>query len=184
VRRIEALTGNGARDHLKRYGKRLRDVAAELEVPPERAVEEIASLRQQLKERERELSQLRLRLISGGGDDEGTVLVDGVKVVAREVPPAPNNEIRNMADVLKAKVGSGVVVLASRDDDKVTLITAVSEELTGRVHAGRLTREIAGRVGGTGGGRADFAQGGGKQPDRLSEALEAVPKMVGAMLKG
>jgi len=96
----------------------------------------------------------------------------------REVPPAPAREIREMADLLLAQLASGVVVLASRGDDRVSLVTAVSDDLSGRLHAGRLAGGIAALVDGKGGGRADFAQAGGRSPERLDAALAAVPGLI------
>ncbi len=94
------------------------------------------------------------------------------------MPPAPANEIRNLADVVRGQLGSGVVVLASRDEDRVSLVTAVSNDLTSRLHAGRLARDIASLMDGKGGGRPDFAQAGGRQPSKLPDALGAVPELV------
>ena len=144
---------------------------------PGTRTEEIADWRQRNRELERELAQMRMKLVTGVEAEEETV-VDGVKVVSREVPSAPVNEIRNMADVLRGKLGSGVVVLGSRGEGKVSLVTAVSSDLIGRVHAGRLAKEIATLVGGSGGGRPDFAQAGGKEPEKLPEALARVPELV------
>jgi alanyl-tRNA synthetase len=109
------------------------------------------------------------------------VIVAGVRLLVREVPPAPPAELRSLADHLRAKLGSGVVVLGAREEGKVALVATVSEDLRGRVPAGKLIREIAGLVGGSGGGRDDFAQAGGKQPERLAEALEQVPRLVAAL---
>ena len=101
-----------------------------------------------------------------------------MRVLAREVPPAPAGEIRNLADALRGKLGSGVVVLGSRADERVSLVAAVSGDLTDRLHAGRLAGRVAGLVGGKGGGRPDFAQAGGREPEKLPAALAAVPEIV------
>ncbi len=177
VRRIEALTGEGALAEGRRRGERLRQAAELVEVPDERLVEELARWRERLRDLERELARLRLQMVAGGGG-EPAVEVDGVKVVAREVPPAPPQELRSMADVLRSRIGSGVVVLGSRAEDRVTLIVAVTADLVDRLHAGRLVKEVAARVGGSGGGRADFAQAGGREPERLPAALAAVADLV------
>jgi alanyl-tRNA synthetase len=181
VRRVEAITGEAS---LVWVGERRRLLAA-IEgalggTPAERAPEEIATLRHQLKEREAELSRLRLRLVTGGGSGAGEEEreVAGIKLLVKEVPPAPAGELRNMADALRSRLGSGAVVLGSRGDGKVGLVAAVSPDLAGRLHAGDLIREVAARVGGSGGGRADFAQAGGKDPDRLPAALAAVEELV------
>ncbi|HMB52162.1 MAG TPA: DHHA1 domain-containing protein, partial [Thermoanaerobaculia bacterium] len=184
VRRVEAVTGEGAYQRVREQAAWLDRVAAETGVPPERAADEVASLRDKLREGEKELSKLRVQLVSGGAAsgaaDDGAVEVEGVKVLTREVPPAPTNELRNMVDVLRGKLGSGVVVIGARDaeEGKVTLLAAVTEDLVGRVKAGDLVRELAPLVGGGGGGRPDFAQAGGKTPEKLPEALAAVEEAV------
>ncbi|KAB2963713.1 MAG: alanine--tRNA ligase, partial [Thermoanaerobaculia bacterium] len=111
-------------------------------------------------------------------------LVAGIRLLVREVPPAPAAELRQLADVLRSRLGSGIVVLATRDEGKVSLVVAASEEVRGRVPAGRLVREIAGLVGGSGGGRDDFAQAGGRDPDALPAALARVPELVGTLAGG
>ena len=177
VRRIEAVTGEEARRQILERRDLLARVSRELGVPADRAPEEIADWRRRSKELERELAQTRMQLVSGV-EAAGETEVDGIKVVAREVPPAPVNEIRNMADVLRSKLGSGVVVLGSRGEGKVVLVTAVTSDLEKSVHAGRLAKEIAALVGGSGGGRPDFAQAGGKDPEKLPEALARVPELI------
>ncbi len=178
VRRIEALTGEGALAETRRRSERLQQAAELLGVPEERLAGEIARGKERLREAERELARLRLQLVSAAAAGEEPVEVAGVKVLAREVPAAPAAEMRSMADVLRSRLGSGVVVLGSRADGKVTLIAAVTDDLTGRLHAGRLVKDVAAQVGGSGGGRADFAQAGGKDPERLPAALAAVAELV------
>ena len=87
-------------------------------------------------------------------------------MLAREVPAAPANELREIADTLRSKLGSGVVVIGTRSDGNVSLVAAVSKDLTGRVKAGELVKTLSAIVGGGGGGRADFAQAGGKEPEK------------------
>ncbi|HVF58627.1 MAG TPA: alanine--tRNA ligase [Thermoanaerobaculia bacterium] len=185
VRRIEALTGEGALAWLRERDSGLAAVEARLGVAGARAEEEVRALQKQVKEREAELAKLRLQLVAGGpgagAAEEGTE-VEGVRVLAREVPPAPAHELRNLADVLRTKLGSGVVVLGTRDDGNVSLLAAVSKDLVGRVHAGELVKRLAAVVGGGGGGRPDFAQAGGKSPEKLPEALAAVPDAVRGLL--
>ena len=177
VRRIEALTGEGALELVRSQRSSLRDVEIELGVPAEQAGGEIAEWREQRRELEKELARLRMKLVSGSETAQEQE-VDGVKVMAKEVPSAPVGEMRNMADILRQKLGSGVVVLGSREESKVTLIVAVTSDLEGRVHAGNLAKAIAEMVGGNGGGRGDFAQAGGKHPEKLPEALDAVADLV------
>ena len=110
-------------------------------------------------------------------------MVDGIRIVAREVPPAPANELRDMADTLRSKLGSGVVVIGTRSDGNVSLVAAVSKDLTSRVKAGELVKRLSAIVGGGGGGRPDFAQAGGKDPEKLPTALAAVQAAVREQLE-
>jgi alanyl-tRNA synthetase len=182
VRRIEARTGEAARDLMRARMGVIDALSGRLEVGEDRLIQEVDTLTERRRVLERELSEMRMKLVAGRAESEETE-IDGIKVVAREVPAAPANEIRNMADVLRAKIGSGVVVLGTRDGGKVNLVTAVSDDLSGRLHAGNLAQGIAQLVGGRGGGRADFAQAGGKLVDKLPEALESVLGLVHEELK-
>ena len=182
VRRIEAITGEGALDLVRQRQALLTEVERHLSVPAERAGDEVSSLRGKVKQLEVELAQMRLKLVSGEASDQNEIEVEGIKVIAREVPQAPTGELRNLADSLRDKLGSGVVVLASSNGDKVTLIATVSKDLTGRVRAGNLVKSLATIVGGRGGGRPDFAQAGGRDPEKLPELLAAVPGVVGEQL--
>jgi alanyl-tRNA synthetase len=174
VRRIEALTGRGAVDQVRGRLALADAVADALGVPLERAIEEAGALQERVKASERELAQVRRQVVAGsGGSGDQPREVGGVKVVAREVPPAPPEELRDMADMLRQKLGSGVVVLGARSDGKVSLVAAVTADLVGRIHAGNLVKAAAAAVGGRGGGRPDFAQAGGKEPEKLPAALEA-----------
>ena len=149
-------------------------------MPAAKAPAESRALRERLREAERELERAPARQVAGGTavKPRRRPTVEGIKVLAREVPPAPLGQLRNMADVLRQRLGSGVVVLGSREDGKVSLVATVSEDLAGRVDAGTLVKALAALVGGAGGGRADFAQAGGKDPERLAAALAAVPATV------
>jgi alanyl-tRNA synthetase len=179
VRRIEALTGERALATLRDRDALLARLEGRLGSAGERAAEAVEALHGKVKELERELARVRLQMVSGAGSaaaDEATV--EGIRVVAREVPSVPAGELRGMADSLRGKLGSGVVVLGTRGEGKVSLIAAVSPDLVGRIPAGKLLREVAQVVGGAGGGRDDFAQAGGKHPERLPEALARVPEVV------
>jgi alanyl-tRNA synthetase len=185
VRRIEALTGLGARRWQQERAAFLAGAEEELGVPPERLRSEIAALRERVASAEKQLSSWRLKMLTGaGGEAMGEQRVQDVRVLVQEVQDAPAADLRALADGLRAKLGSGVVVLGTRAGGKVSLLAAVTKDLTPRVGAGDLVRRIAPLVGGTGGGRADFAQAGGRDPDRLPEALAAVPKAIAAILGG
>ncbi len=185
VRRIEARTGVGAIERVRQRDGLLERAAGALSVAPEALPEEVAAALARRKELERELSSLRLKAVTGVADGTGseTVEVAGVPLLVREVPPAPTEELRSMADVLRAKLGRGIVVLGTRADAKVGLLVAVSDDLVERAHAGKLVSRIAQLVGGRGGGRANFAQAGGKEVGRLDEALAAVPGLVREQLE-
>ncbi|GMU66145.1 MAG: alanine--tRNA ligase [Acidobacteriota bacterium] len=179
VRRIEAETGATALARLRRRDNELARVETSLGAGEGGAIEELERLRREAKEREGELAKLRLQLASGaaapaGGEAE----VAGIRLVVREVAPAPAGELRQLADVLRDKLGSGIVVLGTRDEGKATLLVAVTADVRARVPAGRLVKELATLVGGSGGGREDFAQAGGRNPERLAEALAKVPALV------
>ena len=182
VRRIEAVTGGGALELVRRRQELLAGIAAQLSVPAERAAQEAGSLKSKVKELERELAAMRRKLVAGDTGAQQEIEVDGVRLVAREVPQAPAGELRNLADTLRDKLGSGVVVLAARDGDKVSLVATVSKDLTSRLSAGNLVKSLAAIVGGRGGGRPDFAQAGGREPEKLPQLLAAVPEVVGEQL--
>jgi alanyl-tRNA synthetase len=179
VRRIEALSGDTAETIARNEHRLLRAIADELSVAAEKAPAEIAALKDRVRAAEKELERVRLRQVAAETSDEAReTTVEGVKVVAREVAPAPMGQLRSMADVVRQKLGSGVVVLGTREDEKVSVVVTVSPDLTPRVDAGRLAKSLGTLVGGAGGGRSDFAQAGGKDPARLAAALAAVPDSV------
>jgi alanyl-tRNA synthetase len=183
VRRIEALTGAYALAQVRRQRSAHEELVTRLGIKSadfEQQLQRVEQIRERQNELEQELRRLRLKLVAGAAAPAGTeeTMVDGVRVLAREVPIAPVDELRNMADALRSQLGSGVVVIGARGDDSVNLIAAVSKDLTGRVKAGELVKRISALVGGGGGGRADFAQAGGKEPAKLPSALAAVPGAV------
>jgi alanyl-tRNA synthetase len=179
VRRIEALTGEGALRFLRQRDSDLAAVETALGAAAGHAGNELAKLKREVKEREAELARLRVQLVSGAPSAAEEQVVAGIRILVREVPTAPPAELRNMADLLRSRLGSGVVVLGTRGDGKVALIATVSDDLKARVPAGKLLKALAGLIGGSGGGRDDFAQAGGKEPDRLPEALSGVGRRGG-----
>jgi alanyl-tRNA synthetase len=178
VRRIEAVTGDYALQEVRRQRTAYEELTQRLGIRSgdfDQQLQRAEQLRQRQNELESEMKRLRMQLVSGApqaADEEMTV--DGIRVLAREVPPAPANELRDMADTLRSKLGSGVVVIGARGDGNVSLVAAVSKDLTGRVRAGDLVKRLSPIVGGGGGGRPDFAQAGGKDPEKLPDALAAV----------
>jgi len=187
VRRIEALTGTNALEEVRRQRAAYGELTQRLGIRSgdyDQQLQKAEQLRQRQSDLENEMKRLRMQLVSGAtpADDEESV-VDGIRIIVREVPPAPSNELRDMADTLRSKLGSGVVVIGTRSDGNVSLVAAVSKDLTARVKAGELVKRLSAIVGGGGGGRPDFAQAGGKDPDKLPTALAAVQAAVREQLE-
>ncbi|HBL29548.1 MAG TPA: alanine--tRNA ligase [Acidobacteria bacterium] len=182
VRRIEAVTGEYALQEVRRQRAAYDELTQRLGIRSgdfDQQLQKADQLRQRQNDLENEMKRLRMQLISGApqaADEE--MVIDGIRVVAREVPMAPANDMRDMADTLRSKLGSGVVVIGARSDGNVSLVAAVTKDLTGRVRAGDLVKRLSPIVGGGGGGRPDFAQAGGKDPDKLPDALAAVREAV------
>jgi alanyl-tRNA synthetase len=188
VRRIEAITGMGAVAHLQQQRDALARVLGALNSTPAQAVEIIQRLQQEAKRLTRDVEQLKMKAALGGGAtrdaaDEGQT-VEGVKLVTRRVAGLEKAALRGLSDTLRDRAGSGVVVIASENDGKVALVVAVSKDLTGRVKAGSLVKELAPIVGGGGGGRPDFAEAGGKDPSKIDSLLAAAPEALRSMLAG
>ena len=178
VRRIEALTGQGALDYVHDTEARLKRIAEQLKGSPEEVERKVEQLNARTRELEKELEALRHRLASGGGQalEEQAKEIDGIKILAARLDGADAKGLREAVDRLKDKFGSGAVVLGAVQDEKVILVAGVTKDLTKRVHAGKLVNAVASRVGGKGGGRADMAQAGGKDPSQLDAALASVPR--------
>ncbi len=179
VRRIEAVTGRGAWEHVHGMDELLHGLAGRFHAAPERLPELVDQRERRLKELEEEVRALKLRLASGdAGASEIREEVDGIAVLARKVPEMPVPDLRNLADTLRQKLGSGVVALGMEAGGKATLLVAVTDDVVGRVKAGDVVRRLAEVVGGRGGGRPNLAQAGGPHPEKLDEALRAAPRIV------
>ncbi len=185
VRRIEAVTGNGAVAWAQRQRGVLTEILDALHAPDDQAVEAIEKLQSEAKRLGREVTQLKTKLAMGGGgsaEDTDTVEVAGVKLARRKVEDLDKDALRGLSDSLKARIKSGVVVLASASNGKVQIVVAVTPDLTSRVKAGQIVKEIAPIVGGGGGGRPDFAEAGGKQPEKIDEMLGASEGVLARLL--
>jgi len=117
-----------------------------------------------------------------GGAQDDTREVKGVKVIARRVSGLEKGALRGLSDSLRDRLGSGIVVIASETDGKVALVVSVTKDLTSRIQAGRIVKEIAPIVGGGGGGRPDFAEAGGKDPSRIDELIQKLPAALESLL--
>ncbi len=189
IRRVEAVTGTGSLQEFRRDFAVTRVVssliggvsdspAAALEARLSQQDEEMRKLR-------RELEQARMKAASASTADAAAsaVAVQGIKVLAQRVSGLDRNQMRSLVDSLRTKLGSGVVVLgAATDDGKVALIAGVTQDLIGRVQAGKVVGAVAAKVGGKGGGRPDLAEAGGTDVSALDAALASVPEVVGGLL--
>ena len=188
VRRIEALTGEGAVGWSQRQRSSLSSVLSALNTSPEQAAESVQRLQADARRLAREIEQLKLKLALGGsrqtgGSADDTQQVSGVKLIARRVEGLEKQALRGLSDSLRDRLGSGVVVIASETDGKVALVVSVTKDLTGRVQAGRLVKELAPVVGGGGGGRPDFAEAGGKDPSRIPDLLAKASEVLASQLQ-
>jgi len=158
----------------------LRDIAGLLRASREDADEKVRELVERSRRLEKDLQQLKSRLASGQGGDLATQAkaVGGIKVLAAQIDGADVKALRDAVDQLKHKLGSCVIVLATVDGGKVVLVAGVSADLTPRLKAGDIAGAVAAQVGGRGGGRADFAQAGGTEPEKLGAALAGVESLV------
>jgi alanyl-tRNA synthetase len=183
-RRIEAVTGAAAVAWAQRQRAALSRLIDALHVNEDQAVEAVEKLQAESKRLARDVTQLKTKLAMGGGQSsaDDTVEVAGVRLARRKVADLDKEAMRQLADSLKAAIKSGVVVIASVNDSKVQIVVSVTPDLTPRIKAGQIVKEIAPMVGGGGGGRADFAEAGGKQPDRIDEMLRASEQVVANLL--
>jgi len=176
VRRIEAVTGAPALAHVGREEAALRESASLLKIPPLELPRRLAALLEDQKRLEKQLAQLESKLARGQAQDLVTSArqVAGVPVLAARLDGLDPDGLRSVMDTLRDRLPSGVIVLGSAVDGKVSLVAAVSKDLMKRFPAGRLVQEVAKVVGGGGGGRPDLAQAGGKDPSKLDDALATV----------
>jgi alanyl-tRNA synthetase len=188
VRRIEAVTGRGAYEYVVGTEQKLRDVAGLVRGSRDDVDEKVRQLIERARRLEKEVSQLKERIASGGGNrdlasEAKAIGGGGVKLVAASLEGADAAALRNTVDQLKSKLGSAIIVLGSPGgDDKVTLIAGVTNDLTGRVKAGEIVNYVARQVGGKGGGRPDLAQAGGTQPANLQPALDSLAEWLAPQL--
>ncbi len=184
VRRVEAVTGQMAYEWVVHTDQVLRDIAAMLRGSREDVDEKVRELIDRSRRLEKEVQQLKSKLASGQGGDLTSQAKDvgGIKVLAAQIDGADAKSLRDAVDNLKAKLGSSVIVLATVQDGKVVLVVGVSADLLTRMKAGEIAGAVAVQIGGKGGGRADFAQAGGTQPENLDKALAGVETLIRSRL--
>ena len=180
VRRIEALAGRHAFEYVNRNREILNRAAATLKVAPSEVAERIEKLLAQQRQMEKELEALKASVASRHSADlfDQTGEIDGVEVLVTQIEADNPKILREMNDKFKEKFSKGVAVLGAVSGDKVFLLAGVTQELTSRLHAGNLIKEIVKEVGGSGGGRPDMAQAGGNRPDKLRDALHLAEKLI------
>jgi alanyl-tRNA synthetase len=184
VRRIEAISGVRALEEYQRAADSLRSIAAGLNVGPEEIEATTQKLIEGRRELEKQLNTVQKKSAQGSADEliAKAREVKGVKVVAARVPDMTREALRGLVDTLKQKLGSGVIALGMVEDEKVVLIVGVTKDLTAKCNAGKIIQAIAKEVGGSGGGRPDLAEAGGKDTAALNMALETVPAILDRML--
>jgi alanyl-tRNA synthetase len=180
IRRVEAVTANGALAWVHEQESKLTQAAHVLKAQPQELTQKLGQILDNVKSLEKELSRLKSKLASSQGDDlaDQAVTVGPAKVLAAKLDGADAKTLRETMDKLKDKLKSAAIVLGAVEGDKVTLIAGVTADLTAKVKAGELVNFVAQQVGGKGGGRPDMAQAGGTDPTKLSEALDSVSDWV------
>ncbi len=183
VRRVEALAGARALEYLEEQERLLHETAALLKISPEQVPERVSALLEERKKLQKELAETKKKLALGGGAEERPEEIGGVKVLLKQVEDIPPKELRDLANALKGKLGSGVVVVIDVVDGKVAIVAAVSDDLKGKVNAVDLVRAAAPIVGGKGGGgRPELAQAGGPEAGKAADAADAVRALIAEKL--
>jgi alanyl-tRNA synthetase len=185
IRRIEALTGIGALRQIRAQERLAQEAAATLKVPLAELPARVGKLLDERKEAQKQIEELRLKKQGGGGQDlfssaRPLAAIAGARAISGRLEDVDAKAMRMIIDDLRNRLGSGVVCLAAAGEDKVLLAIGVTKDLTDRLQAGALIREVAGIVGGSGGGKPDFAQAGGKDASRIDEALALFDRLVGS----
>ena len=184
TRRIEAVTGEGVLKYLRQASETLALLAGSLHAKPEELLQAVEKLSDSEKKLRKELEAQQMKRATSQASDlvKEAREVKGVRVVAARVEVTDRSAMRQMVDDLRAKLQSGVIVLGSVSDGKVSLVAAVTKDLTSKLDAGKIVKQAAAIVEGSGGGRKDLAEAGGKNPAKLDESLQAVPAIIEAML--
>jgi alanyl-tRNA synthetase len=184
VRRIEAVTGIGAIEHYQRQAQILHALAGHLNVGEDSLLASVEKLAHTTRQLEKELGERKRKGALHQLDDlfAHAQTVKGVKAVVGEVSNVDRDGLRQLVDALRQRLGSGVVALGMPEEGKVALIVGVTRDLTAKVHAGKLIQALAKQVGGSGGGRPDLAEAGGKDTSALKNALQSVPALLEPLL--
>jgi alanyl-tRNA synthetase len=187
VRRVEAVTGTGAYEQFSAQQRGYHELLHALGAEPAQAKTAVERLQADVKRLTRELQDAKVKAAMGGGKGtaaggDDRIALNGAALIARRADGLDRAGLRTLADSLKDTLGSGVVVLASEADGKVSLVVSVTKDLIGKVPAGQVVKQIAPIVGGGGGGRPDFAEAGGKDPGKIADLLKESRVVVERML--
>ena len=186
VRRIRAITGFDSFERFREAEALIANSLNVLKTQRDNLPAAIEKLQEELKRTRKEIDDLKMKIATGqagGAADDEAKEVNGVKVVAKIVDGLDKGGMRHLSDTLMSKIKSGVVIIAKTEEDKVSFIIRVSDDLTSKVSAGNIVREIAPIVGGRGGGKPDMAEGGGTDAGKLEEAIDAAYGVIGGMLE-
>jgi len=181
VRRIEAVTGRGAGEYVRSLDEEIGRISTRLKGSPGELVNKLDKLLEEKKSKDREIEKLKAKLASDRTTDilEGVREIDGVPVLARCVEDVSNpRDLREYADRVKDRLGSGIALLGANADGKALLLAIVTKDLTDRYHAGNIVKKAAAALGGSGGGRPDMAQAGGPDAAKLQQALDSVEEFL------
>ena len=186
IRRVEAITGDGALGRFREDERLIGDLEELVKGKRSDLVHLVEKHQSAIKSLEKEVADLRYRMARGQAREllQSVLVIKDVKILTAIVDGLDKGGLRNLADELKAQLGRGVVVLGTAGTDKVALVATVTSDLTSRIHAGKLVKEISTIVGGSGGGKPEIAEAGGKEPSQLGRALEAVSGFVERSLAG
>jgi alanyl-tRNA synthetase len=184
VRRLEALTGPGALERFRSAEELLDTVQVQYKVLRSEIPAMVEKLQLQIRDLQRQVAELKVRDAKAGVDGilAKTREVSGVKVLAHQLAEMDRASMRALADELKQKLGSGVVILGTPQNGKVALVVMVTPDVASRVPAGRIIKEIAAVVGGAGGGKPELAEAGGKDPSKLADAMQKSYSIVEVLL--
>ena len=186
IRRIEALTGKNAIRYMEEKQRLLKEACSTLKCNEKDILKKIASQGNEIKEKDKEIAELKAKLTSGAEDDilNSSRDISGIKAIAYGLEGVDGNALRDLADKIRSKMSSGVVILLSNGGDKVNLVAmATKDVLANGIHCGKIIKEVAAVVGGGGGGRPDMAQAGGKNPSNISQAIEVAYEVIENLVK-
>jgi alanyl-tRNA synthetase len=181
VRRIEAVTGRAAIEYVGKLTDELKAAAGLLKVGAFEVADRIEKTLQRQRDLEKEIAAFKEKMAAQNSTDllDQATDINGIRVLAAVVEASDPKALRDLGDKLRDQLGSGIILLGSQSDGKAMLLCLVTSDLTGRYQAGRIIKELAPLVGGSGGGRPDLAQAGGPQPENLAQAVAGIREIIG-----